>query len=137
MGKVIRRSFEGVAPGLEHGGGSGLGHGEGHGSEVAEHGVRVPASEESDDGFVDARAEEGGGAARPEQVRLNFVRWDPRFVLDCGCCFAETRGDMCGGDVGGTGAVEGRVERARWVVSVCAEEVAGVLPVRGSTCRVR
>ena len=96
---------------MEHGGGRLLRCRECHGAEVAEHGVRVPAAEESDNCLVDAGTEQGSGPAGAKGVGLDFVRRDAGDVLGCCSRIAEGGGDVCGGYEGGALSGKGGVQR--------------------------
>jgi cystathionine beta-lyase family protein involved in aluminum resistance len=78
-------------------------------------------AEEADEFFIDACAEERGGAASPEGVGFNLGRGDSSLVLDGGGCLAEAGGDVCGRDESCAGAVEGGVQWRGGFVGVSAE----------------
>ena len=64
-----------------------------HHSEVAEHRVGLPATDELDGFPVDSSAEEGGSAARAETATGDGIGGYASLLLDGGCADAEAGGE--------------------------------------------
>ena len=97
----------------EHGLGVILGLSEGLSSEVAEHGVGVPATKEHDVRDKGATAEESGGATRAEAFTRQRRRFNAELVPQRGGCPPQGCGDVEGSDRSRTGrfhdGIDGRL----------------------------
>ena len=97
---------EGESASVEHTLREVVGVGVGGHSEVAEHGVGLPAAEKLDDVRVDAGAKQGCGAARAEAPGAEQERIDAGEVLDVDGGMAQGVGDERGRGLSGlAGAV--------------------------------
>ena len=97
VGGRVRR--QGVAAGLKHVGGELMGVGRGGDSEVAEHGVGLPAAQQLNDVGVDVGAEEHGGAAGTQAASAEQAGVYARACYEVACRVAQGGGDGVGRDM--------------------------------------
>ena len=109
---------EGVVAVLDHEGG--LTGGCGLDSEVTEHGVRLPATQELDDVWVYVGTEQGGGATRSEGARGYEAGRDASSMLKCESSMPEGISNVDALDGVPGPMVSVRVEMAEeWLVRRC------------------
>jgi hypothetical protein len=90
---------EGVAASIERALGEVSTHDQDLGSEVEEHGVGFPTSDELDGISVDASAEEGSAPSRAHGASTDKLWGDAGCVVNVGGCVPECFGDMSVGNI--------------------------------------